>query len=520
MRARRRAARFRVPPPAIVAAATVVLALAAAPAFALDTRLVPTDLAPDDPERLGNFRILCDFSHAANDDPIVRPGQSGGSHYHFFFGNTLTDANTTTESLLGRGGSTCQGQTLNRSAYWIPALFDAAGQPRIPDVANFYYKNQTAEPRSKIVALPRGLRMIAGDPRGNVDDGLLEASWRCRSWPYDAAHPDSVTLPDCAAGDELTMNITFPECWDGRRLTSIDQSHVAYAVWSGAAGGDLCPPSHPEVMPQITYQFSWYHPDRSTGGWHLSSDRHAGANRPEGSTLHGDWWNGWQARTMDVWVQKCLREARDCDTGNLGNRTALVREFQAGGGVLRRPHGASGGRWCNGRRATLVGTDGDDTLRGTSGDDVVVALGGADRIDTFGGRDVICAGPGDDVIDAGAGADDVRGGGGDDLVRGASGRDRIHGGAGDDTLDGGGDDDALYGNAGADTLRVGEGHDWAFGGGGDDTLEGSHFTDRLHGGPGNDALYGIGGTNLLDGGDGTDVCDAGGQRAYAVRRCP
>ena len=507
-----------VSPPFVAASLALLAPLVAAPVAALDTRLVPSD--PSGPSRLGNFRVLCEFSHAANDDPIVLPGRPGRAHYHFFFGNTRTDAGSTTESLRTSGGSTCQGQTLNRSAYWIPAVFDADGQPEIPDVANFYYKNQTAEPAASIAALPEGLRMIAGDPRGNVDEGLLVASWRCASWSFDGSRPKQVTMPDCPAGDRLSMNITFPECWNGEELWSDDQDHVAYAVWSNEAGGDLCPSSHPVVMPQITYQFAWDHPTTSTSGWYLSSDRHMGADRAPGSTLHGDWWNAWRPATMETWVRKCLREARDCDTGNLGDGTALVREYRAGGGRMARRMGAGSGPWCNGRRATIVGTSGDDTLRGTPGDDVVVAYAGNDVIDTYGGRDVVCAGAGNDRIDTGEGDDEIRAGDGDDTVDAGPGRDRVHGDGGDDVLAGGADRDAVYGGAGDDEVRVDEGHDWGFGSGGRDVLYGSHFTDRLYGGADDDELYGIGGTNLLDGGTGIDVCEPGGGEAIAVRRCP
>jgi len=487
-------------------------------ATALDTRLVQSP--PSGPSELGNFRILCDFSHASNDDPIVLPAQKGQAHYHFFFGNTLTDASSTTESLLTRGASTCQGQTLNRSAYWIPAVLDANAQPLPPDTANFYYKNQTAEPASSIQALPEGLRMIAGDASGNADNDILEASWRCSSWSFDGSQPSQIGMPDCAAGDALAMNITFPECWDGVNLWADDQSHVAYAIWSGAAGGDLCPASHPVVMPQITYQFSWSHPQQSTRDWYLASDRHMGNNRPSGTTLHGDWWNGWKPAVMQTWLDKCIRESRDCDTGNLGNGTAMTREFKAGSGRMSKPIGVGAGVFCNGRRATIVGTNGNDVLNGTAGNDVVVALGGDDVINTYGGRDVICAGSGDDQIDAGNGDDEIRAGNGNDTVLAGGGRDRVHGGGGDDNLSGGADSDAVYGGAGDDVINVDEGHDWSFGSLGADIMYGSYFADRMYGGSDNDELYGIGGTNLLDGGSGTDICEPGGASVIAVRRCP
>ena len=60
----------------------------------------------------------------AFDDPIVYPGQVGKSHLHVFFGNTGANANSTAASIAGSGNSTCDGGTVNRSAYWVPALID------------------------------------------------------------------------------------------------------------------------------------------------------------------------------------------------------------------------------------------------------------------------------------------------------------------------------------------------------------------------------------------------------------
>ena len=91
-------------------------------------------------EPSGNFRTICSFSHLSFDDPIVYPGQPGLSHLQMFFGNTLTDAYSTYQSLRTTGGGTCQGGPVNRSAYWAPALLNAAGQVLVPDTMIVYYK--------------------------------------------------------------------------------------------------------------------------------------------------------------------------------------------------------------------------------------------------------------------------------------------------------------------------------------------------------------------------------------------
>jgi len=135
---------------------------------------------------------------------------------------------------------------------------------------------------------------------------------------------------------------------------------------------------------------------------------------------------------------------------------------------------------CEGRRATVIGTPGDDLIVGTPGDDVVVGRGGHDTIWGMAGDDRLCGGDGDDWLDGGGGWDRLSGDDGADGIAGGLGRDLIAGGPGPDRLFGEGDGDALYG---------GEGDDALWGGPGD---------DALLGGPGDDLLLGGDGDTLID----------------------
>lgn len=47
---------------------------------------------------------------------------------------------------------------------------------------------------------------------------------------------------------------------------------------------------------------------------------------------------------------------------------------------------------CYGRRPTILGSRGADTLRGTDEADVIVALGGNDRVFAGRGPDLVCTG--------------------------------------------------------------------------------------------------------------------------------
>ena len=96
----------------------------------------------------------------------------------------------------------------------------------------------------------------------------------------------------------------------------------------------------------------------------------------------------------------------------------FVAVFALGGGLTVPSVPADAGHTptCLNRKATIVGTPGNDTLRGTSKADVIVGLGGHDSITGRGGSDYICGGGGRDVIDAGDGSDSLSGGAGDDRL--------------------------------------------------------------------------------------------------------
>ncbi len=211
---------------------------------------------------------------------------------------------------------------------------------------------------------------------------------------------------------------------------------------------------------------------------------------------------------------------------------------------------------CHGRRAKIVGTDGNDTIRGTPGRDVIWGSLGDDTIYGSLGNDLICGGPGADLIHGGRGNDTIDGGAGDsDQVSGDLGDDKALGGPGRfddvggdlgiDIVNGGpGNEDLVHGDYGYDRMSGGagkrdiasfatavaggkgdgvwaslakhrargDGHDKLFG---FESLEGSAFRDTLignkqgnviDGGLGDDHLIGGGGPDQLDGGQGSDGC--------------
>lgn len=96
-------------------------------------------------------------------------------------------------------------------------------------------------------------------------------------------------------------------------------------------------------------------------------------------------------------------------------------------------------RFCDGKHATIVGTEGSDIIVGTPGADVITGLGGIDGIRGGLGRDVICGGDRGDKLRGEGGKDRLFGGAYNDRLAGGSGKDRLDGGSGgaDYCVDGG-----------------------------------------------------------------------------------
>ena len=266
---------------------------------------------------LGAFRTKCELTGFFFDDPIVYPGQPGASHLHMVFGNTNYSANLNASN-MSAGGSTCLGGALNRSAYWMPAVYDATtGEVKIPNFGEFYYKSGAAIDISQTQDIPAGLRMIAGNKNATSSDENPHVTWLCGN-----VYP-SASIPDCPAGaKELTLAISFPSCWDGVNLDSPDHvSHMAYTVYDGSRS--RCPSTHPVMIPKIDELFPFpIQPGENVRNWRLSSDMYSTSLRG-GMSAHADWMLGWDSATMHSIVVNCLRKGLDCGIGVLGNGTEL-----------------------------------------------------------------------------------------------------------------------------------------------------------------------------------------------------
>lgn len=192
------------------------------------------------------------------------------------------------------------------------------------------------------------------------------------------------------------------------------------------------------------------------------------------------------------------------------NACGLLLLLLAAALLLLAPPTGTAAVTCNGKKATIVGTPGDDVIVGKRASDVIWGGGGNDRIiGGPNGNDTICGGPGNDVLIGGRGYDVLIGGEGDDRLIGGTGSDVLDGGGGEDILLGGRGSDILRGGEGDDVLTGHRGSDKLRGGGGHDVLEGEQGSDRLEGEAGDDLLLGDKGNDRLLGGEGNDRVEGG-----------
>jgi len=247
-----------------------------------------------DSDGMGAFRTVCQYSHMNFDDPLVYPGQPGRAHLHVFFGNTGVNANSTPESIRTTGNGSCRGGTVNRSAYWAPAVIDTStGAPVRPAAdADIYYKTgyDLFGQNSAVQPFPVGFRMIAGDSKSQV---LQRRAY------FECNGAQATGIPNCAGG-QLLQVIEFPQCWDGVNLDSPDhRSHVLYA------NNGSCPAGFPVQLPMITMRIKYSVPSGGASAWRLSSDINGA---PAGSSGHADWVNGWEQEVMNTWVDRVIRQ--------------------------------------------------------------------------------------------------------------------------------------------------------------------------------------------------------------------
>lgn len=303
------------------------------------------------PDIVGAFRFDCMAGQVLADDPVVYPNKPGFSHPHQFYGNLSTNAASTYAYNRTHGLTTC-GNVMNRSGYWIPAMIRTDGKVIKPDFISIYYKrfpksSAYCTPGNPLyagncVAIPNALRMIAGYDMISGTNPTGAAFWKCtyHTGTNNGTFNNIVdALASCKGLQgtytdwQLISVLNFQACWDGVNLDSANhRSHTAdFLVDYGNGNREACDKGHPYVIPSFTLQ-SIYQLDATadTSGawsWRLSSDSMPGmpAKKP-GTTLHADYFEGWDDFIKHLWTFNCIDRFLNCSGNDLGNGTYLTAD--------------------------------------------------------------------------------------------------------------------------------------------------------------------------------------------------
>lgn len=269
----------------------------------------------------GAFRLTANVAKYGAFDPIVHPGQDKAGHLHMFWGNVLVDGQSTHASLIAAGHGTAQGDMVNRSSYWMPALLfgDTIWGP---DYISNYYKMLSAKhknhPRgiAKQAPMPAGLQMVFGnlmmptEPSPHVEFRIFWDGGQVKSNVF------ADVLPEFKAGRQFAIAINAPNCWNGELDSADHRSHLAYAEWNGA-GYFESPATHPIMIPHISYIPAWTIPEGiDLGTLRCSSDMPGMAPL---HNVHADFMDGWHPTAAKAWFDHALMRQLNCSSCDFGN---------------------------------------------------------------------------------------------------------------------------------------------------------------------------------------------------------
>ncbi|OQR60348.1 hypothetical protein B6E66_30315 [Streptomyces maremycinicus] len=290
----------------------------------------PTQQTPDPgsgPSR-GTFATSCGVNANGvfnSDNVIVAPGVTNGAHhFHDYVGNQSNDAFASDDD-LANAGTSCVDQG-DKSTYYWPVLRlqngnqeqDAqkpgggiegnAGEIVTPKEVTLTF---VGNPREKVTAMPRLLRIITGDAKAFVNGTAnANASWSCTGFE-DRQLKDKYPL--CPSGSDVVRSFRFQSCWDGSNIDSANhRTHVAFAAADGT-----CPNGFkavPQLVQRIVYDVDA--PSLQDGG--RTTPLFAVDSFPEQLhkpvTDHGDFINVFDEDLMGEMVD-CINDGRTCGAG-------------------------------------------------------------------------------------------------------------------------------------------------------------------------------------------------------------
>ncbi|MET7733421.1 DUF1996 domain-containing protein [Streptomyces sp. NPDC005402] len=276
----------------------------------------------------GTFVTSCGVNAGGlfnSDNVIVAPGVSNGAHhFHDYVGNQSNTAFASDQD-LANAQTSCADQG-DKSTYYWPVIRlqngtqeqDAdkpgggiegnAGQIVTPKEVTLTF---VGNPRSKVTAMPRLLRIITGDAKAFVNGNAnANASWSCTGFE-DRQLKDKYPL--CPQGSDVVRTFKFQSCWDGRNIDSANhRTHVAFSQNDGT-----CPEGFeaiPQLVQRIVYDVDA--PSLNDGG--RTAPLFAVDSFPEQLhkpvTDHGDFINVFDENLMNEMVG-CINDGRQCGAG-------------------------------------------------------------------------------------------------------------------------------------------------------------------------------------------------------------
>ncbi|MEV5433667.1 DUF1996 domain-containing protein [Streptomyces sp. NPDC052701] len=276
----------------------------------------------------GSFSTSCGVNENGlfnSDNVIVAPGVSNGAHhFHDYVGNQANDAFASDQDLAG-AETTCENQG-DKSSYFWPVLrlqngtreqdADSPGGGIEGNAGEIVTPKQVTltfvgNPRGKVTAMPRLLRIITGDAKAFVNGpGNANASWSCTGFE-DRQLKDKYPL--CPQGSDVVRTFRFQSCWDGRNIDSANhRTHVAFADAAGNCPAGFRP--IPQLVQRLVYDVDA--PSLDDGG--RTTPLFAVDSFPEQLhkpvTDHGDFINVFDEDLMEEMVG-CINEGRECDAG-------------------------------------------------------------------------------------------------------------------------------------------------------------------------------------------------------------
>ncbi|MCP3817487.1 DUF1996 domain-containing protein [Streptomyces sp. A3M-1-3] len=264
----------------------------------------------------GTFTTDCGVNENGKFNPdnvIVAPGVSNGAHHmHDYVGNQANDAFASDDD-LANGDTTCRNQG-DRSTYYWPVLRLQNGQDeadvnddgggkdqnigeiQTPDQVTLKF---VGSPASKVVAMPRFLRIITGDAKAFTNgDANANASWSCTGFENRQLKDK---YPICPEGSKVVRTFKFQSCWDGQNTDSANhRTHVAFADANGRCQNGF--KAIPQLQQRIVY-------DVPPGPGFAVDSFPEQLHKP--ATDHGDFINVFDQNVMKK-VVSCINGGRKC----------------------------------------------------------------------------------------------------------------------------------------------------------------------------------------------------------------